>query len=71
MRPLGLRRRNQSFFCSLVKMLMRVVVQVTGLEEDEDRRANSSRAIWTFWPLGVFCVMRWRPCDGRSVIRWG
>lgn len=52
-KPLGLSRRNQSFFCSLVAMLMRVVVHSMLYTS-----FNSSSRIWTFCPLGVLCVIK-------------
>ena len=47
--PFGFKRRNQSFFCSLVAMFINEYdhcVLYTSL--------SSSRRIWTFCPLGVF-----------------
>src|ERR1700733_9329190 len=56
MRPLGLRRKNHSFFCSFVLMLIMVVVHSVPYVS-----ASSSSMICNFCPLGVDWVIRWRP----------
>lgn len=48
MKPFGLSRKNQSFFCSLVLMLIREVVHWMLYTS-----FSSSKSIWTFCPLGV------------------